>query len=187
MKRSLAVALLLLASSCTNGYDTPPQLPPTRGEGMAERERPRMRGGASSLEVLPPSDWWHDDAMAKAVSLTGDQLSQLDKISATKGEDVARLERDGMIAMRDLRQALDLAQPSNEDIASAGHRVRELRASLLDHQVELLAAERLVLSQQQWRTLEDQLQQQSRPQRDRGNMPGGRGRGMGGGRRPFPG
>ena len=187
MKRSLAVALLLLASSCTNGYDTPPQLPPTRGEGMAERERPRMRGGASSLEVLPPSDWWHDDAMAKAVSLTGDQLSQLDKISATKGEDVARLERDGMIAIRDLRQALDLAQPSNEDIASAGHRVRELRASLLDHQVELLAAERLVLSQQQWRMLEDQLQQQSRPQRDRGNMPGGRGRGMGGGRRPFPG
>src|ERR1700674_4245410 len=168
MKRSLAVALLLFASSCTNGYDTPPQQPPSRGEGMGERERPRMRGSASSLEVLPPSDWWHDDAMAK-------------------GEDVARLERDGMIAMRDLRNALDLQQPSNDDLTSAGHRVRELRASLLDHQVELLAAERLVLSQQQWRTLEDQLQQQRRPERDRTNMPGGRGRGMGGGRRPFPG
>ena len=154
---------------------------------MAERERPRVRGGSSSLEVLPPSDWWHDEGLARAVVLTGDQLSQLDRISTTQGEDVARLERDGMVAMRDLRNALDLAQPSNDDIASAGHRVREIRASPLDHQVQLLAAERLVLSQQQWRTLEDQLTQQSRPQRDRGNMPGGRGRGMGGGRRPFPG
>jgi hypothetical protein len=91
-----------------------------------------------------------------------------------------------MVAVRDLRNALEAGKPATEDITSAGHRLRELRASLLDRQVALLAAERMVLDLQQWLTLQDQLQQQARPV-NRGNAPGGRGRGMGGGRRPFPG
>jgi hypothetical protein len=181
MKRTLALAMLVLAAACSNDQP-PPQQAPTRGEGMAAR--PRVRAGTSSLELLPPAAWWHDEALAKAVNLTPDQLSQLDKIAATQGEDVARLERDDMIAMRDLRNAVDLQKPTPEDITTAGHRLRELRASLLDREVDLLTAERMVLDQQQWRTLQDQLAQQSRPA-NRSTMP--RGRGMGGGRRPFPG
>jgi hypothetical protein len=181
MKRSLVLALFVLVAACSNSTP-PPQQQPSRGEGMAER--PRVRAGSSKLELLPPPAWWHDEALARAVNLTPDQLTQLDKISATQGEDVARLERDDMIALRDLRNAVNLQKPATEDITSAGHRVRELRASLLDREVEMLASERLVLDLQQWQTLEDQLQQQSRPTY-RNTMP--RGRGTGGGRRPFPG
>jgi hypothetical protein len=177
MKRTLALALLLVAS-CSN--NTPPQQQPSQGTA----DRPRVRVSTSSLDLLPPPAWWHDDALAKAVNLTPDQLTQLDKISSTQGEDVARLERDDMIAMRDLRNAVNLQKPTTEDITSAGHRVRELRASLLDREVEMLASERLVLDLGQWQTLEDQLAQMNRPS-NRSTMP--RGRGMGGGRRPFPG
>ncbi len=88
MKRTLALVLLVLVAACSN--DAPPQQAPGRGEGMAERERPRMRAGTSSLALLPPPAWWHDEALAKAVNLTPDQLSQLDKISATQGGEAGR-------------------------------------------------------------------------------------------------
>lgn len=177
MKRPLALALFVLVASCSN--NTPPQQ-----TNQAPAERPRVRVNTSSLELLPPPAWWHDEALAKAVNLTPDQVTQLEKISSTQGEDVARLQRDDMIAMRDLRNAVSLQKPTSEDITTAGHRVRELRASLLDREVEMLASERLVLDIQQWQTLQDQLAQQSRPA-NRSTMP--RGRGTGGGRRPFPG
>src|SRR4051794_13897851 len=186
MKRSLAIALLLLAASCSSDYDQPPQQPPMRGGGGMGMGA-RARAVATGLEVLPPTDWWHDEAIARAVNLTGDQLAQLDKISADQSGEIARLERDGMVAIRDLRTALESAQPTNDGLTSAGHRVREMRAALLDRQVQLLASERLVLSQQQWQTLQERLQEQRRETpRDRGTMRGGRGRGgMGGGRRPI--
>jgi Spy/CpxP family protein refolding chaperone len=192
MKRSLlAAALLLVAASCSSDSDQPPQAQPGRGGyggGMASAARPRA-AVTSGLELLPPADWWKDEEIARAVNLTGDQTAQLDKISADQKDEIAKLERDGMVAIRDLRSALELAQPTTDDLTSAGHRVRDIRGSLLDHQVQLLASERLVLTQQQWSSLQDKLQEERRDNiRDRGNRPGGRGRGgFGGGRRPFPG
>ncbi len=196
MKRLFsAAALLLVAVSCSSDYDRPPQAPPERGGygggyGGGGMGGARLRAaGTTGLELLPPSDWWKDEEIARAVNLTGEQTSQLDRISANQKDEIARLERDGMVAVRDLRSALELAQPTTDDLTTAGRRVRDIRGSLLDHQVQMLASERLVLTQQQWTSLQDKLQEERRDiRRDRGGYPGGRGRGgFGGGRRPFPG
>lgn len=152
--------------------------------------RARLAAATVGLELLPPADWWHDDQIARQVALTGEQVAQLDKISSGESEEIARLERDGLVAVRDLRNALELAQPTNDDLATAGRRVREIRSSLLDRQLQMLADERLVLSQKQWSALQAALQDQRRENRERDGYPGrgGRGRGgFGGGRRPFPG
>src|SRR5262249_12348543 len=61
-----------------------------------------------------------------------------------------------------------------------------MRDSAFDKQVATLAAERVVLTKQQWQTLQDQLQQrmERRGGRDRGGYPGRGGFPGRGGRRP---
>jgi len=185
MNRFVAASLLLFLCACaTDNYQAPP---PARGGG--ERSRMRTSGGGSGLEMMPPDEWWRDARIATAVGLSGEQVAKLDAIGSEQGEPIARLERDGMLVARDLRVALDATNPTADDIAAAGRRVRELRGTLFDRQVQMVASERLVLTQEQWRTLQAQILEERRPQRDEGYPGGRRGRGGmgGGGRRPFPG
>jgi hypothetical protein len=78
------------------------------------------------------------------------------------------------------------------DIAIAAQRLRNIRDSLFDRQAQMLSAERLVLTKQQWSKLLDALQQRREQRFDRGDggYPGGRGgRGgypRGGRGRPWP-
>ena len=139
--------------------------------------------GAAGLDMLPPADWWHQPMLADAVRLTADQITALDKIPA---DDSSRLERDMMVAMRDVRSVLDSKQPTNDDIVTAGQRVRALRDSLFDKQIALLSAERTILTQDQWQTLQQQLQDRRAQRRQDNGYPRRGGRGMGG-RGRFPG
>ena len=154
-------------------------------EGMT-RSRPAS-GGA--LEFLPPSDWWRDPQLANAVNVTADQVAALEKISRDAGDDADKIERDSTIAMRDLRTLLETDKPAEGDILAAGKRIREMRDSMFDKQLTMLAAERVVLTKQQWQTLQDQMQSRRTERgRDRGGYPGRGGFPGRGGRRPgFPG
>ena len=151
--------------------------------------RPRT-STSGVLEMMPPADWWRDPQLANAVNLTADQVASLEKISKDAGDEAEKLDRDAGVAVRDLGTLLDSDKPAEADIIAAGNRVREIRDSLFDRQLKMLAAERVVLTKQQWQTLQDQLQTRRNERRggDRG-YPGGRGGFPGrGGRRPgYPG
>jgi Spy/CpxP family protein refolding chaperone len=136
------------------------------------------------LELLPPPSWWRDDRIAGAVNLTTDQVASLDKVYSEQGDDIARLINDSQVAVRQLRDSLALDQPKSEDIGSAGQRLRTLRDDIFDRQLRMLAAERLLLSTQQWTALQNALQNARSQRQERGGYPGGRGRGGRGGRRP---
>lgn len=195
--RTAAAFLLLLPLifiSCQSSNDDP--YPRGRGgygggygrgddEGMT---RPRaMASGA--LEFLPPSDWWRDPQLANAVNLTPDQVEALEKISKDSGDDADKLDRDSGVALRDLRSLLESDKPAEADILASGKRIREMRDSMFDKQLATLAAERVVLTKQQWQTLQDQLTSRRNERgRDRGGYPGRGGFPGRGGRRPgFPG
>ena len=156
---------------------------------MDDRPQPRGRGpmagdvyraSTTDLDLLPPADWWHQPSIAGAVNLTPDQYAALDKIAADQRDEVARMERDSTVGLRDLRQVLDSSQPSSADIMAAAQRLRALRDNLFDRQVRMLAAERQVLSLQQWETLQQQLQSVRSERGDRSGYPRRGGRGMGG-------
>jgi len=182
--RAVAVSLLalpLLFASCqTSDYDDPaPRSYP---------RRPRMAAGGM-LDMLPPSDWWRDPQIANAVNLSTDQVAALERLSKDQGDDLEKLERDVTVSQRDLRTLLDSDKPAEADIMAAGNRVRDMRLTIYDRELKLLAAERALLSKQQWQTLQEQLQDSRRMDRgngrDRGGYPGGRGGFPGrGGRRP---
>jgi hypothetical protein len=91
-----------------------------------------------------------------------------------------------MVAMRDVRSVLDANQPSTADIVTAGQRLRTLRDTLFDRQIQMLAAERAILTQSQWQTLQQQLQARRSQRRQDNGYPRRGGRGMGG-RGRFPG
>jgi hypothetical protein len=190
MKRLALLAVLLLAACSSSGYDNPsPDSMPRRGGmggggmdgGGMERGQGRM-AGSSLLELLPPADWWHDPQITEPVKLTSEQVTALDKIGSEQGDQVTRMERDSVAAIRDLRTTLDGAQSTQDEIVAAGQRLRALRDDLFGRQLLLLAAERAVLSQQQWRSLQDALQSMRRPQNRMNGNGGGRRGGMGGGR-----
>jgi Spy/CpxP family protein refolding chaperone len=195
MKRTFAVALSLLALAfvtCTSDMDDRDRRPPQSYPGGGDRggfARARAEGAGDGLELMPPSDWWHDPRISVAVNLTPDQAASLDRISSDQSGEIAKLERDSMVAARDLRQAVEANQPAASDITGAGQRLRGVRDALFDRRVQLLASERTLLTQQQWTALQDAIAASRRDtdRPNRGNYGGRGGRGGMGGRGRFPG
>jgi len=196
MKRTFVVALSLLALAfvaCTSDMDDRDRRPPQGYPGGGDRggfARARAEGAGDGLEFMPPSDWWHDPRISVAVNLTPDQASSLDRMSSEQNAEIAKLERDSMVAARDLRQMVESNQPSAADITAAGGRLRGIRDALFDRRVQLLASERTILTQQQWTALQDAIaasrtRDTNRP--NRGGYGGRGGRGGMGGRGRFPG
>ena len=186
--RLLVLALTTFALiACSSSDSDQPQ--PRRGNWPgpdgANGAFARARTTSGGLDMLPPPDWWHQPQIATPVNLTADQYTALDKISTDQADEIARLDRDSMVAVRDLRQLLESNQPASADIVAAGERLRGLRDAQFDRQVQMLAAERQVLTLQQWDTLQTQLQ--SRPRGTDNSYPRRGGRGGMGGRGRWPG
>lgn len=61
----------------------------------------RVSGGAggAGLDIIPLTDWWHQPTIANALNLTNDQFRALDKIASDSGDEVSRLEREGILAL----------------------------------------------------------------------------------------
>ena len=179
MKRLAVLALPLIVLACTTTDNDRPVYQPSRRPAAA-------RATDAALDMLPPPEWWRQPMLADAVRLTSDQVASLDQIARDQGNDVSRIDTDMNVAMRDLRSQLDAAQPASADIIAAGQRIRALRDSMFDRQLQLLAAQRTVLSLDQWQTLQQQLQDR-RQQRNNDYGPRRGGRGTGGGRGRWPG
>jgi len=180
MKRLALVVIVAMVGCSSSDYDEGPR---DRGYGG---DRPAMSraGGGGMLDMMPPDDWWHDTRIAAAVNPTPDQIAKLDQIAKDhNADDVTRLTRDSEVAMRDLRATLDSDSPAANDIVTAATRVRTLRNDAFDKQIQLLAAERTVLTKQQWKSLQDAMHERPREGRRGCNGPrggfGGRGRGRG--------
>jgi hypothetical protein len=189
-RNSLAPLLVALALGACASDSVP-----NNNDAAPPTIRPAEEGRSRADALFPPANWWHDE-VATAVALNGDQVKQLDVLQDDQGAEVARLERDLMLAVRDVRSAFDQAQPSDEQITSSGERLRQLRDALFERQLTMLAAERKIVTADQWHTLEDAMQARNhqRPDGQRGQRPGGMGGrggrrggmggGMGGGRWP---
>jgi len=177
----LLIPLLLVVACATNDYDDPQ--PEPRGE------RIRMRGNLSSDdELLPPTDWWHSPHIAEAVNLSAEQMQQLDQLQSEHGEEIARLARDLTVVSRDVRNAVGQRQATASDIVAAGDRVAALRDQLYRRRIALLAAERAVLTYEQWTALQNQMEERIERRRENfGPRMGGGGRRGGGGRGRRPG
>jgi len=185
MKRVAAVALLLVAACSSSDYNQPPQRGPRSGGGGAGGYGYRPPQASGPLDMMPPAQWWHDPAIEAAVSLSNDQFTQMDNVAKGHEEEIARLERDSATAARDLRTLLDTEKPAAPEIVTAAMRVRAIRDSAFEHQAQLLAAERAILTQRQWQSLQSALQSQRQDRRDDGGgYRGGRRGGRGGGRWP---
>lgn len=193
---ALMIGALVAACSSSDPYDAPP--PDDRpmmgggGRGGFRGAPADAQGDAGGLGMLPQGTWWHDDQITRAVNLSSDQVAALDKISSEQGDDIARLTRDTLVAVRELRDSLDADPVKNDDVIAAGQRLRTMRDTTLERTVKMLAAERQVLSRQQWTALQNAMQsRRSERQQDRRGSPrggrGGWGGGMGGRRPGFSG
>jgi hypothetical protein len=180
MKR-LAITVLLFAAACSSSDNNQPVYSPSR------RPQAAPRATEAALDMLPPADWWHQPQLADAVRVTADQMTALDKVASDQADDIARLERDSMVAVRDLRTTLESSRPAESDIITAGQRLRSLRDALFDRQLQMLAAERQILSLDQWQILQQQLQERRSQRNQDQGYPRQGGRGMGGGRGRRPG
>jgi hypothetical protein len=183
MKRLALVVIVAVVGCSSWDYDEGP-----RDRGGYGGDRPSMSrtdGGGGMLDIMPPDDWWHDTRIAGAVNPSADQIAKLDQIAKEhNSDDVTRLTRDSEVAMRDLRATLDGDAPAANDIVIAATRVRTLRDDAFDKQIQLLAAERVVLTKQQWKSLQDAMRERPRDERRgangrRGGFGRGRGRGPG--------
>jgi Spy/CpxP family protein refolding chaperone len=175
MNRTVFALALVVVVGCSSSdpYERRPQ----------RMNRPAL-SQASDLDVVPPPSWWRNYAIAEPLDLSNEQMQQLDRVASEFGEqDIRQLQRDTLTAVRDLRAVLDSDKPSSDDIVAAGQRVRSLRGEISDRQLKLLAAERQILTRDQWQKLQDQLREERMP-RDRMTDYPRRGRGGFGGRGP---
>jgi hypothetical protein len=181
----LTLVTIVFMSCTSDTDDRGPRSYPGAAEGGGRPGGFARAGAGDGLDTMPPADWWHDPKISVAVALSADQLASLDRISHEQAEEIAKLERDSMVAARELRETFDGSQPAAADIIAAGQRTRGIRDALFDRRVQMFAAERTLLTQQQWQTLQQQIAAKNRP--DRGDRGGRSGRGGRGGRGRFPG
>lgn len=185
--QALVLSFVTLAFvTCSSDSDRGPRSYPggERPGGFARANA----GPGDGLEMMPPADWWRDPQISTAVTLTTDQVASLDKISHDQSDEIARLERDILVAARELRETVDSSQPSVADITGAAQRLRGIRDALFDHRVQMFAAERTLLTQTQWQALQNAISAaRNRSNRDDQGGYGRRGRGGMGGRGRFPG
>ncbi|HEX3070285.1 MAG TPA: hypothetical protein VHX14_17090 [Thermoanaerobaculia bacterium] len=187
---TLVTIVFMSCTSDTDDRGRGPRSYPGAGEGGGRPGGFARASAGDGLDTMPPADWWRDPKISVAVGLSADQIASLDRVSHEQAEEIAKLERDSMVAARELREMFDTSQPAAADIIAAGQRMRGIRDALFDRRVQMFAAERTLLTQQQWQTLLQQIAANNRPDRgERGNGPrGGRGgRGGMGGRGRFPG
>ncbi|HEX9161251.1 MAG TPA: hypothetical protein VF980_06050 [Thermoanaerobaculia bacterium] len=188
--RKLCVSLALVLAACSSSdYDRPQDQPQRGGGGGYGGRSARVRdSGPMLLDFIPDDAWWRQVSLVEPLHLTDQQLQSLDKIVTDNRDEIARLDNDLPVAQRDLRSALDATQATSDDITAAANRVRNIRDALFDRQVQMLSAERLVLTHDQWSKLLDELRQRREDRtNDRGNQRGGRGGYPRGGRgRPWP-
>lgn len=187
MKRiAWLVVVAALVGCSSSDYDDGGRQRGAYGGGYGRPEMQQRVGGAEGIAgMLPPGDWWHDPRLTASVNLTSDQIAALDKMS-DRSVEIDRLERDSTIALRDLRTSIDADSAASGEIVNAAQRVRTLRNDVFDRQVELLAAERTLLSKQQWDALQTAMREERRDTRQQRRGQGGMGgRGGRGGRRPF--
>ena len=188
---TLVTIVFMSCTSDTDDRGRGPRSYPGAAEGGGRPGGFAGAGAGDGLDSMPPADWWRDPKISVAVALSTDQIASLDRISHEQAEEIAKLERDSMVAARELRETFDGSQPATADIVAAGQRMRGIRDALFDRRVQMFAAERTLLTQQQWQTLQQQIAANNRQDRgDRGGngARGGRGgRGGMGGRGRFPG
>jgi hypothetical protein len=187
---ALLVALLLSLTACSSSMDDTP--PERRGGGYGGSERARSggapMGGEGGGDTLPPQNWWRDPQISTAVKLSPEQFKSLDA-TASDSTEMETLRRASSDAARDFRLILDSAQPTRDDILAAGKRMRDSRDALLDRNVEQIAAQRALLSKDQWDSLQAAMHStRDDSRRGRGGDDGSSGRrgrggrgGMGGG------
>src|SRR3954467_15162231 len=146
MKRMRIAHALLLSLitltfvTCTSDTDDAGRRPrsyPADNPRAGGFQRAGGGGASDGLDMMPPGDWWHDPQISVAVTLTTDQIASLDRISHEQSEEIAKLERDSMVAARELRDTVDSSQPAAGDITGAGQRVRGIRDALFDHRVQM--------------------------------------------------
>jgi len=180
--KKLALVFLLLAVGCAS--DDEVGYPGGRRAPDVPRQQPAARIGAGGLiELMPPDDWWHDPQIQVAVNLSSDQMKSLDAIGTKQQPDVVKMRQDSREVIRDLRSTLEQEHPQEADVIAAGERIRKLRDELFDRELRLLAAERDVLTKDQWTALQNALttrRDEYRGDRGRGGYPGGRRGGRGG-------
>lgn len=173
MKRTVFALALVVVVGCSSSdpYERRPQ-------------RMNRPAPVSDIDVVPPPSWWRNYVIAEPLDLSNEQMQQLDRAAAEFGEqDIRQLQRDTLTAVRDLRAVLDSDRPLSNAIIEAGQRVRSLRNEISDRQLKLLAAERQILTREQWQKLQEQLSVERMP-RDRMTDSPRRGRGGFGGRGP---
>ncbi len=166
---SLLIVLPLVVACTTT--------PPPRDDQDSRRGARTEGGGALGMLSLPAS-WWRDIHLTESLHLTADQVARLDAL-APRHAQVSSLERDTLVAMREVRTALDAGDATSASVVAAGNHLRELRSSLLERQIALLGDQREVLTIDQWTLLQRELAEDLRPMRREG-MRGRGGRGPGG-------
>lgn len=192
MKRLPLLFITMIFVACASaGPDVARQ---RGGRGFTgENTRPMRADDAAAPAFVPPFNWWHNDNLANAISLTADQVRALDAAVGGDAGGFARLEGDLRNAAQDFRSALEADPIVADKVTAAAQRVRDARSTLFERQVELLLAERRIVTAQQWKDLEQMFQRSRRGDGDsrgrrgnRGGYPGNYPGGMPGGGPPNP-
>jgi Spy/CpxP family protein refolding chaperone len=177
------LAVVMLAGCATNDPYSPAD---RRGRDGRADDGSAREASASITSLLPGGSWWFDTRYAEKLGLNADQKARLDALSNERQPALDQSRREAMAAEADFRAQLNRDGVAPADIEAVSARVRDARAALTGRELHYVADVRLILTHDQWWTLQSEMQsmRQERTQErrggGRGNYPGGRRGGRGG-------
>jgi protein CpxP len=154
MNRRLIVALLL------SGGIVLAQRPPRDGNPPPPPERSRL---AEQLHAGPPGKWWDDAGTAQKLGMSAEQVKKMDDIFLQSRLKLIELHATLQKEETILDPLVQSEQPDDAKILVQVDKIAQTRADLEKADARMLLAIRHVLTVDQWKKLQAEVQRNGPP------------------------
>ena len=113
----------------------------------------------SAFAQLPPGKWWRRPDIVQTLGLTDDQQDRLDAVFRAAANELIDAKAEFDKATIALRGELDKPQLDRNAIRAIAQRINQARSRRFDREVLMLVDMRAVLTDQQWKTMRNELEQ----------------------------
>jgi len=164
-------AVLLLLCGVAIAQDTPPQGPPPGGEPHG-REHRMVRGpegmgpmGPMSLGMGPR--WWKESRIVQAIGLSDQQTQQIEQIFQQNMGQLHQIHETLGRQERQLHDLLNADQPDSGQINTLIDQIVQTRGALEKNNAQMHLAIRGVLTLDQWKKLQQEMEAMHQQMRER--------------------
>ena len=159
------MAVLLMLCGVAIAQDTPPQGPPPGGGPGGREHRMGLEGMGPGIGMGPR--WWKESRIVQAIGLSDQQTQQIEQIFQQNMGQLHQIHETLGRQERQLHDLLNADQPDSGQINTLIDQIVPTRGALEKNNAQMHLAIRGVLTLDQWKKLQQEMENMHQKMRER--------------------